>query len=509
MNLGVFDMRIKTSNGAVSELLATLLLLAIAVIVVSIIYIQVLSDEGPNPKTIVKIAGDVEGTNVILEHRGGESLQLNTEISIIIAGTEYQGTIGQWLDDENNDSQWNIGERMIFSDWEYDLDRLGEFTQVDLQAINVEDNSIAFVGPIELHPVSDIGIEIFVGDEKPVIGQTIPIVITVTSYGGDVNGSGNVVVKYQIPEGLTFQNAYSSQGTYNDTSGYWEIGNVLVGTPAILHINATVEGIVFHEFTQLGMALDGSGSIDYSDWQLMRTGLAEAIRNESNFPHDGSVELTVVQFGVDPYDRNSRVEIPPTIITQSNYATVANSIESLNQGDGWTPMAGGIYLTADTMRDSENFDPIHRQIINLVTDGEPTCWSAEGEYQGHDCGTSTSSVDVAKTSTENAVNYVISQLELTEDQDEFDSLAVGSGPDIPWLNSSIVWPQPGYIAPPFKNESGWVSQVQSWNEFAARINEMFRIIFYGISNTAELVSSTTFDPDENNNHAIVIVLPDE
>ena len=502
-------MQIRRSNKAVSEIIGTMLLLVLAISALSLIYFQVLSDDGPDSRTIVKIVGKVEGTDVVLEHQGGEPLGLDTEISITIAGTEYNGDVSEWLNDENNNGKWNLGERMVFSGWEYDLDHLGDYTEVNLIAVDHEDNSIAFMGPIELHPVSDIGIEITVDDGTPEIGDIIEITITVTSYGGDVNGSGNVIVKYLLPEGLIHEDNTSSQGTYTNETGIWEIGNVLVGQPATLIIRAKVVGIQIHEFTQLGMVLDGSGSISSSDWNLMRTGLANAIDDPDIFPHDGSVELTVIQFGVNPNSRNCRVEVSPTIVTEDNYESVVNTISVLSQGDGWTPMAGGIYLTADTLHNSINFDPAYRQVINLVSDGEPTCWSAEGEYEGHDCGTSSSAMNQGKASTESARDYIIDYLEMTDDQDEFDSLAVGSGPDIPWLNSSIVWPQPGYIAPPFDNGSGWVSKVESWDEFADRINEMFRLLFYGITNTVEYVDSTTWDPNDGNNNAAVIILPEE
>ena len=45
------------------------------------------------------------------------------------------------------------------------------------------------------------------------------------------------------------------------------------------------------------MILDGSGSIDPDDWDIMRTGLANAVYNASIFPHNGIVELTVIQIG--------------------------------------------------------------------------------------------------------------------------------------------------------------------------------------------------------------------
>jgi len=64
--------------------------------------------------------------------------------------------------------------------------------------------------------------------------------------------------------------------------------------------------------TQLGMLIDGSGSISSSEWNIMIEGLASAIEDPS-FPKDGTVELTIVQFG----QRTSRLEVGPVVITSA------------------------------------------------------------------------------------------------------------------------------------------------------------------------------------------------
>ena len=501
-------MKIKKTNGAVSEIIGTMLLLIIAISALSIIYFHVLSDDGPSPETFVKIAGKVIGTNVILEHQGGEPLELDAKLSITIVGDTNNTEVGDWLNDENNNGKWNLGERLIFP-FEYNLSRLGEYRKVDVMAVDDETNSIVLTGPIELHPVSDVGMTITVDNPSPEIDEDIQITITVTSYGGDVAGSGNVSVRCLLPEGLVYISNSSTpeHGAYNNETGIWSVGDVLVGTPAILKINATVVGIETREFTQLAMVLDGSGSIHSSDWTLMTEGLSKAIDDPDIFPHDESVELSVIQFGVNPNSRSCRVEVPPTVVSNGNYGGITTTIENLIQGRGWTPMAAGLYLSADTLSDSSNFSIDNKQVICMVTDGEPTCWSDEGEYVGQGCSSHQSAIDQGKTSTEHARDYIITQLEMTDNQDEFDLLAVGPGPDISWLNASIAWPEPGYIAPPFDNGTGWVSKVDTWAEFSDRISEMFRMIFSSIPSTVELVGSTTYDPNDNNNCDTILIIP--
>jgi len=502
-------MKIKKSNGAVSEIVGTMLLLLMVISVFSLIYFQVLSDEGPENKTIVKIGGRLEGTNVILEHQGGEPLELDTEISITLGGVKYEGPVGNWLDDKNDDGVWNIGERILFS-FEYNLSRLGDYREGYITAIDTRSNSVIFMGPIEFKPVSDIGITVWVDNLYPKIGEHVNISINVTSYGGDVNGSGNVEIRYQASEGLIYIGNTPTQGTYDNEICIWDVGNVLMGQPANLRIELQVMPIDSRKFLQLAMILDGSGSITSDEWNLMKEGLKQAIRNEDVFPYDGSVELTVIQFGRWPGAEvdHAQVELSPTIITDNvgdpgYYMDVSTDIRNIGQLRGGTPMGCGIRLGADQLHDVGNFSLDHQQVIVLVTDGK-----ARGEWIPGGYTAYYKNETIGKLSAEAARNYSLTTLGMQEDQDELDSLAVGSGPNVLWLNSSIVWPQPGYIAPPYTNGSGWVNHVTGWQEFADAINELFQFLFQSMPITIELSASTTIDPNVENDIVIILISPD-
>src|SRR5690242_9091220 len=58
------------------------------------------------------------------------------------------------------------------------------------------------------------------------------------------------------------------------------------------------------------LAIDGSGSISSSNFDLIKTGLANAVRDGSIVPRTGAVELSFVQFG-----SGVRTEVSPVIIT--------------------------------------------------------------------------------------------------------------------------------------------------------------------------------------------------
>jgi len=220
---------------------------------------------------------------------------------------------------------------------------------------------------------------------------------------------------------------------------------------------------------QLAMILDGSGSISSSEWSIMVNGLADAVKNPSCTPQDGSVELTVIQFG-GLFNPHAQIEIGPTVITDTNVIALANQIENISKIGGYTPLACGIILAADTLADSPNFCSCAKQALNIVTDGEPNC-CCDG-YSGSGCGSSN-----GKDSAVDARNYAIATLEMTADQDEIDVEGVGiENENRDWLKDSIVYPQPGYIAPPFDHGRGWVRVVANYTEFANTICEKFQVV---------------------------------
>lgn len=225
---------------------------------------------------------------------------------------------------------------------------------------------------------------------------------------------------------------------------------------------------------QLGFILDGSGSINTSDFNLMINGLADIVQG-SSFPKDGSVEITIVQIGVDVGGTpGARVEIDPVIVTAANAASVANSIRGIVQGQGSTPLACGFLSVADAIAGSPNFDPNAKQIINIITDGSPNvCCDNPGIFVGNACNQSTD----PQASTVNARDYSINKLAMTPDQDRITCEFVGNDLILrDWLRDQIVWPQPGSIAPPYPSSSGWVRMIASFQELKEAIDEKIRII---------------------------------
>ena len=87
----------------------------------------------------------------------------------------------------------------------------------------------------------------------------------------------------------------------------------------------------------IGLVIDGSGSIDDADWQLQREGFATALRDPANVPLDGSIAIAVVQFS-----SGATEEVPRTVIdSQEALDKVVKKIESMEQrGSGTDPGRG-------------------------------------------------------------------------------------------------------------------------------------------------------------------------
>ncbi len=342
----------------------------------------------------------------------------------------------------------------------------------------------------------DIEITKTVDDPNPSPQDIITFTVTAKNLGP--GAATSVKVEDILPPELVYQSHIASKGTY--VGGVWDIGSMAAGDIETLDIDVLVDVTSgTSEFTQFALILDGSNSIDPLDWDIMRDGIAAAIRDPECFPQDGSVELTVIQFGTNSYC--ARIEVPPTIIDDTNYDSIATTIENMVQGHGWTPMAAGIYLAANQLYNSVNFNPSYRQVINLVTDGVPNVCSGPNDL----CGTTWTTEAQGKICAKNARDYLINLLQMTEDQDEFDAEAVGTQTEVDWLKDNIVWPQPGYTDWP-PSGPGWVRYVDDYTEFADTICEKFTIIFQSPENIATLIECIPEDTNPANNQAKVTIL---
>jgi uncharacterized repeat protein (TIGR01451 family) len=83
----------------------------------------------------------------------------------------------------------------------------------------------------------DVVLNSTTSNSSPNVGETFNYTITATNNGPDT--ATGIQVKEVIPAGLTFNGYSSTQGTYNSTTGIWNVGTLLNGTSAKLIIFVT------------------------------------------------------------------------------------------------------------------------------------------------------------------------------------------------------------------------------------------------------------------------------
>ncbi|MEM3383304.1 MAG: VWA domain-containing protein [Nitrososphaerales archaeon] len=216
-------------------------------------------------------------------------------------------------------------------------------------------------------------------------------------------------------------------------------------------ITPIVKATTTTSVTQIGLCIDGSGSISISNWNIIKSGIANAVQD--TLPKDGSIELTIVQFG----GTTARVELSPTIITESNVGSVVNKINAMSKMGGTTPMAAGLSLIWNTMRNSPNFATAKKQIINLITDGNPNVPSPSSN---------------ARSQVISVRNTAVSQ-----GLDELDVEAIGTNVDINWLKN-VAYPNGVIvsISDPTPWPAGWVLPISKFEDFSVAISKKFEMI---------------------------------
>ena len=138
----------RRADTGVSEIIGVVLLLLMAIALFSTVYLFVMNealDVSEKTSPSVTVLGTIGGGDIILEHRGGEALSLDTKIMITISGMTYNMTVGDLLDDESKgDGKWSIGEKLSYGP---SLDITGR--QVRILVIDEESGSMVMQGVLQ------------------------------------------------------------------------------------------------------------------------------------------------------------------------------------------------------------------------------------------------------------------------------------------------------------------------------------------------------------------------
>jgi uncharacterized repeat protein (TIGR01451 family) len=486
---------------AVSEIIGAIFLLAIVISGFGVMYYNVSSIPEPNEPPNVTIICRVEDNNLVLEHQRGEPLNLDTAITLDMGIIDETFLVGDYLDAKSvDDGKWNIGERVVYP-FSYNLDNIRNHFAAYLHVADKNSNSLVFVGTQDVYPTTDIGVTVTADNLAPSLGSIVTFTVIVTNHEGGTPAK-NIEILSLLSNTLSYIDSETSRGLFDPETGIWNISYLESGESATLTLTTIV---IMTPGTQLAMVLDGSGSISSKDWNLMRTGLANAIKDPHVFPRDGTVELTVIQFGRrTSTTQYARIELGPIMVRESNYLSIANTISTLPQLGGYTPMASGIYLAADTLKKSLNLNSSNRQVICMVTDGQPNCNCDPKTYIGYFVN---DNYKTGRAVSEQARGYLINTLQLTPAYDQFVVIAVGTDTNTPWLKNKIVWPQPGNYAPEYI--PGWVRNVSKWEEFSESVYEMFSSLFgFSLDYNVKIITATpSTDPKPGNNQVNIYLTP--
>ena len=85
---------------------------------------------------------------------------------------------------------------------------------------------------------ADLALAKAVSDPQPNVGDTITYIVTLSDNGP--NTATSVQVTDLLPAGVTFVSAAPSQGTYQSSTGLWNVGTVTTSTPQTLFLTGTV-----------------------------------------------------------------------------------------------------------------------------------------------------------------------------------------------------------------------------------------------------------------------------
>src|SRR4029077_9296200 len=88
---------------------------------------------------------------------------------------------------------------------------------------------------------ADLALTKTVDDPAAVPGDVVTFTITLSNNGPGAGTS--VQVTDLLPAGLTFISATPSQGTYNASTGLWDVGTVTAGGTQTLQITAPLVGV--------------------------------------------------------------------------------------------------------------------------------------------------------------------------------------------------------------------------------------------------------------------------
>lgn len=213
---------------AVSEIIGTILMLAIAVIIFSSLIVYVFSSANPSasPPDVNMVGYMGESYNSVVEHRGGDSIPIDNLKVIIWKGEEesmaFEGTSLQSIfHDTNDNSRWDVGDYISINCTSI----FGSVThwQISVAIIDKPSNSIIMSGILQ-QGILRTSPPVAMFTYNPWDPKTLEIMVFNASQSYDPDGGSIVTYKWDFNSdgttdayGMVVVHKYSTSGTYNVT----------------------------------------------------------------------------------------------------------------------------------------------------------------------------------------------------------------------------------------------------------------------------------------------------
>ncbi|MCB1382271.1 MAG: tandem-95 repeat protein [Notoacmeibacter sp.] len=309
--------------------------------------------DGPVDANGVPVAANGGVTPVDTDNDGlADVIDLDSDNDLIPDQIEAQPTLGyQSLTNVNNASNFGVNDIALFVPADTDGDGIFDFRDTDsdndAKSDTLESGLTASGTDADNNGIDDVTGAVY-GDGDGILNDPQTALANETGDTSQV-GYREVVLVDTDGDGIADDVDIDddNDGILDANEGYY------VGTdPAI----------------DLAILIDGSSSFLFQFQDILNF-TADAIEDPSVVPQDGSVRLSVIQFGTI-----SNLEIAPVIITSSNVASVAAAIRNIAHMDTGTMTQLGIDLAVSTLASVAT--PSNEQQIIVVTDGDPEVPSA-------------------------------------------------------------------------------------------------------------------------------------
>ena len=139
-------MNLKKNHQAVTPIIGTVLLLAMAISLFAVLNFIVFSYPHEPKSPAVNLIGAIDNGNIVVNHYGGDSLDNQTQLIITIGSAHTVKNLSDFLSsfDENGDNKLSFGETLVYTPAVALTNR-----HVAVSFIDIESNSIILTAVLQ------------------------------------------------------------------------------------------------------------------------------------------------------------------------------------------------------------------------------------------------------------------------------------------------------------------------------------------------------------------------